>query len=458
MRESNRIFLGKRSERGAALYIVAGSMVVLLGISALAIDLVNFYLARAQAQRAADAGALAGAKEFIDSACTSGGVNCSTLVGPGAAATSQAVGVASQNPVAGLAPSSSTVTTTYNCANTASNGDCEEPQIGVTVYRDTTHGNPLPTYFGKIFGITTVNVSATAWAEAYNPSGTAGVSVGVECIRPFLVPNCDPNHPVAVGTAEANPNCACQGTGLPGDCPAGFGAGYDMENYFDPSTKAIVNPGDCNWSTSSMRCTGPGVIGAYWALHQDAAPSQWYTIAFTVQGASQYEQNIYTCAPQAVACNTSLNSLNGKKVGPTDQGVETLIHASGLGLNQGQDEMCAATAPYCLGTPPFTITGGTNNPYGLAGDNFTSPSDSITNIVVFSGQLAPGGGAANPGNVTVVGYMQLFIQDVIHNGTADYMETIVMNLGGCGNTSSSSNPPPVTSQGGSFIPIRLIHQ
>ncbi|MGH9354277.1 MAG: pilus assembly protein TadG-related protein, partial [Terriglobia bacterium] len=342
------------SERGATLYIVAGAMVVLLGISALAIDLVSFYLARAQAQRAADAGALAGASIFVSQGCLSTG-GCSAGGPQEASATQQAVTIASQNLVAGLAPAAATIGTAFNYPNP------EEPQINVTVYRDAAHGNPLPTYFGKIFGIATVNVSATAWAEAYSPSGTGGVSIGVECIRPFLVPNCDPNHPVLQGNPEANLNCACGGTGQPGDCSP---SGDYMENYFDPTTGAVVNPGDCLWNTGSMSCTGKGVVGAYWQLHDNAAPSQWYTIAFTGQSGAAYRQNIFTCAPQAIACNPSLNTLNGKKVGPTDQGIQTLIHAGGDGLNQGQDVMCASTAPYCLGVPPFTITGGSNNPYG----------------------------------------------------------------------------------------------
>ena len=48
-------------------------MVILLGICALAIDLVAAYLGRVQCQRAADAAALAGASQFVNGGCTSTG-------------------------------------------------------------------------------------------------------------------------------------------------------------------------------------------------------------------------------------------------------------------------------------------------------------------------------------------------------------------------------------------------
>src|SRR5437899_4642335 len=52
-------------DRGASLMLVAVSMVALLGFSALAIDVGMLYGAKAQAQNAADSGALAGAGSLI---------------------------------------------------------------------------------------------------------------------------------------------------------------------------------------------------------------------------------------------------------------------------------------------------------------------------------------------------------------------------------------------------------
>jgi uncharacterized membrane protein len=50
-------------------------MVGLLGMVALAIDVVTLYVARSEMQRAADAAALAGAKAFVESGYTSDPTN-----------------------------------------------------------------------------------------------------------------------------------------------------------------------------------------------------------------------------------------------------------------------------------------------------------------------------------------------------------------------------------------------
>jgi uncharacterized membrane protein len=52
-------------ERGQTMIFVAISIVSLLALAALAIDIVTLYVARTEIQRAADAAALAGAKESV---------------------------------------------------------------------------------------------------------------------------------------------------------------------------------------------------------------------------------------------------------------------------------------------------------------------------------------------------------------------------------------------------------
>src|SRR3954447_3275381 len=55
-----------RGDRGASLTLVAISLSALIGVGAIAIDLGMLLRARADAQRAAEAGALAGASAFLD--------------------------------------------------------------------------------------------------------------------------------------------------------------------------------------------------------------------------------------------------------------------------------------------------------------------------------------------------------------------------------------------------------
>ena len=61
---------GRKNERGQTIALVAASLVALLGMAALSIDVVTLYVARGEAQRAADAAALAGASIFATSSFT----------------------------------------------------------------------------------------------------------------------------------------------------------------------------------------------------------------------------------------------------------------------------------------------------------------------------------------------------------------------------------------------------
>jgi Flp pilus assembly protein TadG len=469
----------RRNENGATLLLVAAGLVFMLGMCALAIDLVTGYLARVQCQRAADAAALAGAKVLANSCATTTG-GCSMGGAQEALATQSAVAIAGENPVMGLAPTSATM-----CPPTCTSPvtgftypNSTEPQITVTIYRDSSHQDALPTLFAKIFGIDTMNISASATAEAYNPAGN-NQQITVGCIKPFLVPNCDPNFPVLNGDPRGNPNCACGGQGVTqGDCPATFNSNYVMSYYVYPPTAAaavagtVVNPGDyvAGGCSTPSSCTG-GIRGAPWVLHNNLnnpVPSQWYTIAFSTQSGKAYENYIQQCAPQSIACTTYLGTLNGKKVGPTDQGVNDLIGANNDGFQQGQDYLCS---PYSwpgapsgcdtsMPTSGFTIIPGANNPYGYKSatsySTLSGQSNGITTIVLYDGtQLSPGGSTTQ-----VQGYMQLFIQAADHKSNTDNVYGTVMSVSGCGGGVSvgGGNPPPVTSTGGSYIPIRLIQQ
>ena len=180
----------RKNERGITIVLVAISLLSLLGMAALAIDVSTLYMAHGEAQRAADAAALAGARMFALSGYTSASSTltasdiCQTSAVPGAAAAAnrQAEAVAAQNLVAGQPAAVQSITCTLTAAN---------PQIAVTVRRTA-----LPTFFGRIWGGATNSVTATAVAEAYNPSGSAA-PVQMTGVKPWLIPNCDPTNPGA---------------------------------------------------------------------------------------------------------------------------------------------------------------------------------------------------------------------------------------------------------------------
>ena len=427
----------KSRERGSSLLILAGGMVVLIGLMGLAIDLVSLYLGKSEAQRAADAAALAGAQEFVLSGFTSGVVTQATVQ---TMATNQAIAVGQKNLVGGSAPSIPGGNVTFDFSHAG------DPLITVAV------SATMPTYFMRIFGVTTASIGATATAEAYNPSGSAtvGPTLCASCLRPFLVPNCDPDH--LVNAPAGNPNC-----------PQVSGKNQD---YF-------LNPP--NYGINHSGAAPTGVVGESWSLHsRSGTASQWFSIAFLgAQSKAAWRANIASCNTDAIVCGTILQTLNGNAVGPADQGVESMIHASGQGLGQGQD-----TIDTTGGTLPFPMHAGSNNPYVTAGLMTTGgsiqQSDSLITVPVYDGTDTNGGNPLTPGGskVTVTGYLQMFITDVQHNATDDIINGIVINVMSCGANlggscgtggnqgaggGGSGTGGTVTGGGAGFVPVRLVH-
>jgi len=425
-----------RRERGSSLFIVAAAMVALVGLMGLGVDLVALYLGKSEAQRAADAAALAGAQEFVLSGFTSGLVTQATAQ---TLATNQAVAVGQKNLVGGAAPSIPGGNVTFDFTHAGN------PLI-TTVVNAT-----LPTIFMKIFGVTSANISATATAEAYNPAGSAagGPTLCTSCLRPFLVPNCDAGHLVA--PPGGNPACPQMG-------------GQNQDYFLNPPNYGITHQG----------AAPSGIIGESWQLHSESGTSsQWYSIAFLgSQSKAAWRANIASCNTDAIVCGTILQTLNGKAVGPADQGIEAMIHASGQGLGQGQDTIDVG------GTAPFPMYAGSNNPLVTAGAIATGAqivqSDSLVTVPVYDGVDTTGGNPLTAGGsqVKVTGYLQMFVKDVIHNKTDDIMDVIVVNAMSCGaNTGGTCGPGgnqgaggggsgtggTVTAGGAGFAPVRLVH-
>lgn len=141
-----------RDERGSVLVLAAVSLSAILGTMALALDVGVLFTARGEAQKAADAAALAGAASFI------------AAPRDGAAAAQAAAEVAGRNlvrnrPVALLPGQDLTV-------------DAERERVTVTVRRLGARGDGVSTFFARMFGVASVDVEASATAEAL-PVGTA---------------------------------------------------------------------------------------------------------------------------------------------------------------------------------------------------------------------------------------------------------------------------------------------
>ena len=401
-----------RQQRGSTLVLVAVSMVMLLALSALGIDVATLYVTRNEAQRAADASALAAAKQFVSSGYTSGLITQGAVQ---ALAIAQAKAVGSENRVAGQAASIQNADVTFDFSQ---QGD---PRVSVRVVRSAARGNAVPTFFAKALGMTSADVAASATAEAYNPSGSnGGPTFCTGCVKPFILPNCDLQH-----STPTNPVCP------------GGNQGYYIQNG------QIVHPGPVSQG---------GVIGQQWTFHSQLVPSQYGELNFDGGGDNAYRQNIASCNAHQYTCGDNIPLLTGKGTGPTGQGIEQLIHASGYGMNQGQDTMDVTVGP------PFQIYAGSNNPLVVTGvlsaGSPISTSDSVVTVPVYDGSpLNPGAGS-----VTIIGYMQIFVKYVDHKGNDDSIGAYILNIAVCqsGGGTCSSGSGTVSGGGQSLIPVRLV--
>lgn len=447
----------RECERGQTIFIVAIAIAVVLGMAALAIDVTLFNVAHSQAQKAADAAALAGAKAFVSSGFTSGqlgdptsGTAQATVCnGSSGLADTQARAAAEQNKI-GAAPASNFTTT----CNFATPGN---PQITAALDR-----TDLPVFFGRIWGSGGVKVSASAKAEAFNASG-ATVPIEVGSVKPWLVTNCDYTNQ---NPARLNPNCPLQLNG------SGIQVGADY--FLDPHNNyAIENNGSFigkPFRLQQLLVLGTplpaGIFNSYYPLIipiNGASASCPSTTAVSCSQADASAPGYFEtvacansvrlrCGP-AQAQGVSLDTGGGllSKILPTppnsDQAAMCLVHAEGIGPNRGQDNFNS------LGPGlPETIDGGFDNPNpALRTAVNISRSDSVVTVPLWDGNPDPLYCMLAPCPDTIVGFMQLGITQVL--GPSD-IEAVILNVSGCGSAAGGSQA--VAGGGVASIPVRLV--
>ena len=460
---------------GFTMAFVAITMVAIISMAALSIDLGTLYEAKAEAQRAADAAALAAAQVISTSGITTDPTNgptdgsWSAACGASGLATLAASNVANQNLIGGNAPS------TVNVYYGTSSGvgiitDCTAAGAAfgvnpvVEVYVQQAN---LPTFFARIFSLipggtfSNSGVSATAAAEAFNPSGTATstmIPVQPRCVKPWMVPNQDPGHGAASFVTASTGSLTNPGTSTAGvigetfslvpDCSGSSGGrrGRPCTLANPPQANGAAGTGNLDYvpgqvSSSSIAVAANSKIGAC-----SEATRNDYTKA--VAGCDQ--STIYACGVSG-ANTVDLSEDPGPFRNDSVNAAACLINASANGPDQGQDVLAPDNppAPY---TYPFQINAGTNSALlatGITSGSQITNSPSIVSLPIYDNTVAikPTGTTF----VTVVGFLQVFINSV-NSGTGAISVT-VMNIAGCGNTVGSGTTPVY---GTSPVPVRLI--
>src|SRR5277367_3917465 len=212
-------------------------------MAALSIDVATLYTARSEAQLAADAAALAGARVLANSGATST-TDTTAMTNAWIRARAIAFQVAERNQVGGANLTAAEVTISDLPAGTNAN-----PTFTVRVQK-----NDLPTFFARIWGRTQLTVAASATAEAYNPSTLPSASVRRQvapmCVKPWLLPNIDPSNAIPGSTIFDPPGTINPGSNLLGWSSVAPGTGSPI------SPRCVA--GDC---------TGPPSPPAAWQYY-----------------------------------------------------------------------------------------------------------------------------------------------------------------------------------------------
>jgi Flp pilus assembly protein TadG len=479
--EHNQGLIQSYRQRGSTLVIIGFGLALLMGAAGLAIDLAALYVVRSEAQRAADAAALAGARAIVDSGYPSG------LVSQGTAAllaAQQAASVGNQNLVGGINPGINAAGFANGCPPAAGADGCfdfsnpQDPRITVVVQRTVARGNAVPTFFMRIFGVQQVNVSASATAEAYL-GAAGGPGIASTCLKPWLMPNCDPDpsHAVAPGDPRGNPNC--------GTTPNGKVYAY----YTIPGSNTLVYPGLAPGGVvgqefavkpgSPSQALAPGKFapvfmppGANPAICPDCAKNN--NAGGGLPSASLYAMNIECCNTSPVACGSqTVTPITGDMVGPTGSAVDCLVTGSSQNNAAAPNSKLQDTISFSSSYPFFLVTPGTASPYYGQSSIPVSESRSFVTVPIYDGSaLCPGMSGSNCGSATVnvEGFAQLFVewegsgtcggQPVNQNSVCVRLINIVLCGAGGGSPGAGSSGSSASSSvsGGVYtIPVRLIH-
>jgi Flp pilus assembly protein TadG len=306
-----------RDQQGSILIQVGVGLVVLMATLMFVADYGLMWVARRQAQNAADAGALAGAIAIAFDA------DDRTPTGP---AKTAAYHVALTNGIVGQQPNVTDPATSaidikfYSDDPTAFPATCADNScVKVDVYRNQARNNPIPAIFGALVGVTNSGVRATATAQS-------AVADATDCLKPWAVVDKWAEHwPVDPGTwddtstydkyytsggnkGQVNPAITHPDVYIPptlNDVGTGFHPynpdGSYTSDYGRQLTLKAGNNNDFDY-------------GSGWFMALDLADSS---------GGKDYKNNIMGCIGVTWKIGDSLpvQSNPGNMVGPTGQAV-----------------------------------------------------------------------------------------------------------------------------------------
>jgi len=477
------------------MVLVAMAMVAIIAMAALSIDVVTLYLARMEAQRSADAAALAAARVISLSGMTGDPGNASgswgaTCGGSSSPASQAGMAAATQNMIGAVIP---TVSVTYYTVGTSPSADCSgmpaafgvNPLVTAQVTR-----SGLPTFFSRIWGLSGNSVSATATAEVFNSANSGNVGNGPtgtitpvqpRCVKPWMMPNRDPLNPGPYAPPHG-PQVFCDQGNPPGNCQpfvnlsngqverpgVSLNGGYNavIGETFWLAPDCVHNSSPCQFRPQGSPHVPQGNYYQGGSGYFELPPSMQYlagaaptttpvAVPSCSSGSSLYQQAIAGCDESTVyQCGVqNMNTIDlsenpGVATNDTMDGVECLIDEDNAGGTQPTGQDTINTSAY-----PFQILAGTGNILvgsGLATGTPITSSNSVVTVPLYDDtQTVHSSGTTQ---VTIVGFLQVFINSADQTGN---VYVTVLNVTGCSNGSGSQTVGTAVT-GTSPVPVRLI--
>lgn len=369
-----------RSERGAVLIQVAVAMLALLALTAFVFDYGVMWVSRGQAQNAADAGALSGAiaLAFDDPDDQD-------------AAREKAIVAAKQNRVWVEEPDVTPADVTFPPCPPGAPGP-PDTCVKVDVFRNQRPGgNPLPTFFARVVGITEQGVRATATAQVL-------IGLNSKCIKPWAMPDKwrdDRDNP--------QDNAWTPDDEFERYVPNGNNAGA----LLDPADVYIPPGVDGHTGFTVEQDYGTRMVLKHGTPQQAIAPGWFFPVVINPiegPGGDNYRENIATCDPTVVGPGTVLQVEPGNMVGPTSQGVELLI----------------AQDPYPSRWDP--TAGEDGAPYSVCMNNGTcTVSPRLVALAVFNPDLYDAGRASGRQDIIVTKIIGFWIEGMQGNDVIGYL-------------------------------------
>jgi Flp pilus assembly protein TadG len=346
---SGHFHQSRRNERGMSLVIVGLGTMAFMAASMLAIDVGSLMTSRAQSQNAADAGALAGAIAL-------GFNNYSDRSASGPAVTG-AIAASQANLVMGKQVS---VTPADVQFPNDSNG--QPNWVKVTVRRTAARGNPIATLIAGMFGVSSVDMTASATAEAQPANANT-------CIKPWAIPD----KWIEMQTPPWRPSVTY--------------LAYLSSPTIPPDVYISVGqPGYTGYSVTTD-------VGLQLVLTAAGAPISvggYRAIDLPGSATSDFQSNVETCNAATMQIGDLMTAQSGSVVTPTQLGASALLAEDPSAYWDSTNKRVVSTT----NPSPRTVVIPTYDPY-------------YYETAVKNG---------NPASLKIANFMGFFIESVQGNG------------------------------------------